>query len=330
MIDVENYFKNFTPKFNEKRYYELFNNPPTLFNTPKGRLNFRKELVKSVLAGCKLLHNEFDRNNIYYGEEGSGKSHTVFQHTYLWWWCLKELGMINYEFGLHLVYGRVQDIIDAFDKYKDIPYMLYVLDESEELNRKNWNSKLVKQFMGKLRRERKNLRVVNLILPALEEILPSIALSRVNWIVEVSVNMDEKLNVIRGKYSLLNIPLGYEYYSPLKCDFISRTTIKRYLNERFYNKDRLFERLPFNLLAFTGTTNKVFVFDKQEYREWAKKINIKAQEEEIDDRVVELQNQRNNAMMILREKYKMKYEEIGKIFNIDQTTVGRAIRKMKK
>ena len=116
--------------------------------------------MRSVLSSCTLLDQKLDRNNIYVGREGTGKSHTAFQHTYIWWWCLNELGMINYSFGVHLVYFKLQDLIDAFDYYKYIPYMIYTLDESDELNRKNWSKAIVKQLMSKLRRERKNLRVV--------------------------------------------------------------------------------------------------------------------------------------------------------------------------
>lgn len=283
MIDVDNYFKGFKPSFNEEKFQELIKNPPTNFMTDKGNVNIRKELSKSFAVACKMLWNEFDRNNIYYGGEGGGKSHTCFQHTYVWWWYLKELGMINYDFGIHLIYGRVKDLMEAFDKYKNIPFVIYTLDESEELNRKNWNNKTVKEFMGKLRRERKNLRIVNLILPALEEILPSIALSRINWVFEIAVDLNDKLDVVRGRFNLFNVPIGSEYFSPMRNDYITQKEIKSYLNARFYDTDKKFENLPYKLLAFRGQTNKTFVFDKEEYKQWARDINTKRDEEDEKD-----------------------------------------------
>lgn len=284
MIDVENYYNNFTPKFNSKRFDELLREYPKKLTTPQGDINVDPRLFKSILGGCRLLDKEFDRNNLYYGGEGTGKSHTAFQHAFIWWWVLNELGMINYDFTMeNIVYGRVSTLMKAFDLYKDIPYVIYVLDESEELNRKNWNKPDVKEFMSKLRRERKNLRIVNLILPALEEILPSIALSRINWIMELKLSFDRKLNPIRGYYNLFNIPNGYRYFSPMQGRNLSQKEIKSYLNARFYDNDKKFETLPKKLLSFTGYTNKTFVFDKDEYKQWALKVNKERDDEDNDD-----------------------------------------------
>ncbi len=281
MIDVDNYFKGFKPKFNEKRFIELLREPPRKLETPQGEISIDPRFFRSIVGSCKMLDKEFDRNNIYYGGEGTGKSHTAFQHAFVWWWILKELGMINYDFEMeNIVYGRVKHLMEAFDKYKDIPYVLYVLDESEELNRKNWNKPAVKEFMAKLRRERKNLRIVNLILPALEEILPSIALSRIDWIFELDLNFDNKLNPVRGYYKLFNVPKSVSYYSSMQGKNLTQKEIKAYLNSRFFDTDKKFERLPKKLLSFTAYTNKTFVFDKQEYKEWAMRINKESEADE--------------------------------------------------
>lgn len=284
MIDVENYFKGFKPSFNDERFQELLVNPPKKLMTEQGEISVDKILFRSILGGCRMLVKEFDRNHIYYGGEGTGKSHTAFQHAFVWWWCLDELGMINYPFEMeNVVYGRVKHMMDAFDRYKDIPYVVYVLDESEELNRKNWNKPEVKEFMAKLRRERKNLRIVNLILPALEEILPSIALSRINWVFEIDLEFDKKLNPIRGKYNLFNIPNNTKYFSNMQGRYLYRKDIKSYLNARFYDNDKKFESLPKKMLSWRARTNKVFVFDKQEYKDWSLKINNERNEDDEDE-----------------------------------------------
>jgi len=332
MIDEKNYLKNFTPKFNKTRFKELMEETPSVFNTPFGKVSTEKRFVKSILLSCKLLNDELDRNNIYYGGEGAGKSHTVFQHTYLWWWCLNELEMINYEFGLHLVYGRLKDLIGAMDKYAHIPYMIYTLDESDEINRKNWNKAEVKEFMSKLRRERKNLRIVNFLLPALEEMLPSIALSRINWVFELDCEMDEEFNLIRGKWKMLNIPVGKVYYSLYNKKYLSRKQIKRYLNNRFYNKDLLFENLPNSLIAYTGVTNKTFMFDKQEYKKWAREINKKLNEDDTTDST-ELQKVREQRdILITRENkiHKLSHRNIGNLINLEPSGIGKITLKTPK
>ncbi len=327
MINVQNYFNDFKPKFNQDKFLELLESPPSKLVTDNGTISVDPRLFKSILASCKLLDREFDRNNIYYGGEGTGKSHTAFQHAYIWWWTLKKLGMINYPFEMELiVYGRIKTLMEAFDKYKDIPYMIYVLDESEELNRKNWNKPEVKNFMSKLRRERKNLRIVNLILPALEEILPSIALSRIDWIFELDLNFDTKLNPIRGYYRLFNIPKSSSYYSSMQGRNLTQKEIKAYLNSRFYDNDKKFERLPKKMLSFTGYTNKVFVFDKQEYKDWALRVNNERNAEDEDNsKENELMNQRAKAAIYMNKELGISQSIISKVMGVSSSLVQKMI-----
>lgn len=327
MIDVENYFNNFTPKFNEIKFDELLRNPPKKLDTPQGVVNVDPRLFKSILGGCRLLNREFDRNNLYYGGEGTGKSHTAFQHAFIWWWALNELGMINYPFTMeNIVYGRVKTLMRAFDLYKDIPYVIYVLDESEELNRKNWNKPEVKEFMSKLRRERKNLRIVNLILPALEEILPSIALSRINWIMELKLSFDNKLNPVRGYYNLFNIPNSYKYFSIMQGRNLTQKEIKSYLNSRFYDNDKKFETLPKKLLSFTGYTNKTFVFDRQEYKDWALKVNNERDaEDDEDSKENELKTHRAKLCIYLHKELNITQKVISEVLGLSTSMVQKIV-----
>jgi hypothetical protein len=328
MIDVENYFKNFKPRFNEKRFNELLINPIKSLMTDKGNVYIGTRMFKSVLVSCKMLWNEFDRNNIYYGGEGGGKSHTVFQHTFVWWWCLNELGMINYDYGMHLIYGRLKDMLANFDLYKDIPFVIYSLDESDELNRRNWNKPIVKEMMSKLRKERKNLRIVNLIMPALEEMLPAITLSRIAWIIEIDVEMDKDLNVIRGDFALMNIPIAKYYKSPMYKRIITRKEVKSYLNDRLYNNNDKYSSLPRKYLAFTSTTNKTFMFDKEEYKKWARDINAKTKEDnnKVSDKDKELTIQRGKGIVIISNELGWTQNKIAKAFGISRSNVGRILQ----
>lgn len=318
MIDLKECLA-FKPKFDEVRYKELMVNTPTNFPTPKGNVNERKEFVRSILASARLLWQELDRNNLYFGNEGSGKSHTVFQHTYIWWWVLNELGMINYPFGMHLIFARLPKLIDAMNEYKDVPFMIYSLDESDDLNRKNWNKPIVKEFMSKLRKERKNLRVMNLLMPALEEMLPGITLSRINWIIQLDMTLDSDFNLKRGKYKLMVIPVADKYYSVFNKRYIYQKEIKAYINNRLYNNDLKFEELPLKLIAFTGRTNKTFMFDKAYYKEWARKENAEALEENKEDKHL---LQRDTLIQHLLTNKVLKQQEIANIIGVSRTTIG--------
>jgi len=283
-IDVKNYFNNFQPHFYEDKFNELVNNPPTSLRTENGNIYVNKLFVKSILIACKMLWQEMDRNNLYSGPEGTGKSHAAFQHTYVWWWCLNELGMINYEFGMHLIYAKVSDLVKAFDDYKDIPYMIYTCDETDELDRKNWNKPIVKKCMSKLRKERKNLRIVNFIMPSADEMLPSITLTRINWIVLIDVEMDEEFNLIRGEYKIINIPIAKSFYNAFLGQYVSRNRIKRYLRNRLYNSDEKYSEYPKWLCAIRDRINKTFVFNKNTYLEWSRKKNAEKIEEDNNNK----------------------------------------------
>jgi hypothetical protein len=328
MIDVDNYFKDFKPHFNEKRFKELLIKPQTSIMTDKGNIYVGRRMFKSILVSCKMLWKEFDRNNIYYGGEGGGKSHTVFQHTYAWWWILNELGMINYQFGMHLIYGRLKDLLASFDLYANIPFMIFTLDESDDLNRKNWNKPIVKETMSKLRKERKNLRIVNLLMPAIEEMLPAITLSRIAWIIEIDVDMDINFNIIRGKYSLMNIPLTSGYVSPMHKKYISRREVKAYLSDRLYNNSDKYSLLPRKLLSFTDNTNSTFMFDKEEYKQWARDLNAKREEEdnELNEKDKLVMQQRDRGIIYMNKELGITQSIIGKVEGLSTSAIGKIIQ----
>jgi|SRR6056297_115657 len=330
MIDVDNYHKDFTPGFDKDKFKELMQNPLTSIPFKNQNIFVGRRLFKSIVGACKLLYQQKDRNNLYFGREGSGKSHTAFQHTYIWWWVLTELKMINYPFGIHLMYGRLKDLIAAFDKYKDIKYMLFTLDESDEINRKNWNKVNVKLLMTKLRRERKNLRIVNLLMPSLEEMLPSITLSRINWIFEIEEELSPTLNLVRGNWKKLNIPVGAGYTSPMHKRFISNQEISNYLYSRLYNNEDKFGALPRKLLAYTGNTNGINVIDPTEYRKWALEINSINEEEEEENQSNEkekkVMDQRNKTLVYLNKELGISQSIIAKITGLSVGAVAKIIQ----
>jgi hypothetical protein len=315
IVNTDDYFVNFKPKFNKERFKELMNNTPTNFPTEFGNVNARKEFVQSVLTACSLLNQKLDRNNLYVGREGTGKSHAVFQHTFIWWWCLNELGMINYKFTLKLIYFRLQDLINAFDHYKNIPYMIFSLDESDELNRKNWNKKIVKVFMSKLRRERKNLRIVNMLMPQLYEMLPDIILTRINWVIELEMDLDDNYNLLRGTYKLFCIPVGKYIYNYTNYKLTQLQIVNMIQNKLYDTKEKFFT-LNTRFMMFRGNVNSTMVFDEKEYLNISRQMNAAKESEEEEDI-------NYSVLKALKVKYKITYAELAPIFN----TSGEALSK---
>src|SRR6056297_275855 len=112
---------------------EYLKNPKTKFQTPYGVINFRPELIRSILLDIKhAVYSDFDNLQITQGNEGSGKSSFIFQLAFVYHFFLKKFGLINYDFNLDLVYFSLDKILNDMTNYADIPYKIYILDEADE------------------------------------------------------------------------------------------------------------------------------------------------------------------------------------------------------
>ena len=278
-IDLSEYNNGWKPKFNKVKFDELMENTPTNFIQGDKIFKFRRELIKTLLVSCGHLNQDSDLLDLCAGNEGSGKSHLSFQLAYVKWKLLTELNMINYPFTLDLIYYNVEQVMEAFDTYAHIPYMIYILDESDSLSRNKWNDPLVKKFISKLRKERKNLRLVTLNMPQLSELLPTVTLTRVSLIYEVKVST-KGVDIIRGNFNLFSIPRGSNSWSEYNQKFLNCNMIKNVIARKLYsNEDRYFN-LPSAIMSYQGTFNALSPIDQSEYRRRAQEANKEDSEEE--------------------------------------------------
>jgi len=316
-IDLSAYEEGFKPKFNQKRYNELLDDTPTRFKCNGKEINIPKELVKTMLVGCAQLTQKVDENNILTGDEGSGKSHYSFQLAFVKHRLMTELGMIAYPFTLDLIYYNVKQILVSFDDYAHIPYMIYVLDESDTLTRNKWNDPIVKQYISKLRRERKNLRIVYMNMPQLSELLPTVTLTRVTLIFEIRIETKEGV-IKRGKFNLFCIPRGSEAFSTYFQNYIDKQKIKNIIAKKLYATEERYFTLPREILITRGNFNAVSPIDEKEYLIRARESN---KEDTVEDSVVSpaekvrVDDERYNRVEAMR-RLKFTWDVIGQIYDL--------------
>lgn len=322
-VDISAYENGWKPKFNKKKYKELLNNTPTCFKFGDKIINMRIEIVKSLIISCSHLNQKQDLNSLCTGDEGSGKSHLSFQLAYIKHRLLTLLGMINYPFSLDLIYYNVNQIIEAFDKYAHIPYMIFVLDESDSLTRNKWNDPIVKLFLSKMRRERKNLRVVIMNMPQLSELLPTVTLTRITFIYEVKLKTI-KDKIQRGQFNLFTIPRGSSSFSTYHDKFLDKNLIKNTIAKKLYAKEERYFNLPKNIMSMQGNFNGVSPINEKEYLKRA----IKSNKEEKTEDITHIENE--NKLITSIEKYdtinsmrglSMTWEQIGDIYNTTKDNI---------
>ncbi len=331
-VDLSAYAAGWKPKFNKEVFNELLNNTPTKFIFEDKEITFRKELVRTFLISCSHLNQEQDLNDLCVGDEGAGKSHLSFQLAFVKWKLLTALNMINYPFSLDLVYYNVEQVMEAFDKYALIPYMIYILDESDSLSRNKWNDPLVKKFISKLRKERKNLRLVTLNMPQLSELLPTVTLTRVTLIYEVKVSTKDE-NIIRGNFNLFTIPRGSNSWSEYNQKYLDKNMIKNLIARKLYsNEDRYFT-LPTKIMSYQANFNAISPIDKFEYIKRAQESNREDLEEDTpkkkeSKKAIE-DNNKHNTITSMRSQG-MAWGTIGAIYESTESNIQQWHRRFEK
>lgn len=178
-------------EINFDRLKELYENPPTSIKSPayKKHIIYDKIVVKKYIIGIiQMVFNKMDLVITFTGREGTGKTTASTQDAFLVYYLLNEIGLVNYDFNLkNCMYHNLRGVVDGFNKYMKNPFRIFILDEGNELNRKDWANPLVQLFFQKMRRERSSLRIIFINLPQLGELMPSITLSRVNFSFQLSM-----------------------------------------------------------------------------------------------------------------------------------------------
>lgn len=266
------------PNLNFERLKDLYENPIESLKSPayRNHMQFDKVVVKKyVIAIIQMIFNKMDLVVAFCGREGTGKTTASTQDAYLVYWLLNEIGLIDYEYTLNnCMYHNLRTIVDAFNKHINDPFRIFILDEGNELNRKDWSNPLVQLFFQKLRRERSSLRIIFINLPQLGELMPSITLSRVNFVYQLNMKMDLKTKLaIKGNCYYYIIPRFKEIYSYLNKRILSQYDVVNQFGILLEDKKKYLQPLPKALAIHRFDRNGVWSFNEREYERRKKKAN---------------------------------------------------------
>jgi len=266
------------PNLDFEKLKELYDNPPTSLKSPayKNHITYDKIVSrKYIIAIIQMIFNKMDLIVCFCGKEGTGKTTASTQDAYLVYYILSEIKIIEYEFKLKdIMYYNLKTMIDGFNKYTNVPFRISILDEGNELNRKDWGNPLVQLFFQKLRRERKHLRIVFINLPQLGELMPSITLSRVNFVFQLSMKVDLKRKLAdKGKCYFYIIPRLGKIYSYLNKKILYDTEIVNEFGKILDDKKKYLQTLPKNLAIHKFDRNGVWAFNEDKYDRESKKAN---------------------------------------------------------
>lgn len=273
-----------------KKYKELINNTPTSFPCPNGVINLRKETVKNIIVTIKHLTQELDVFMLFVGKEGSGKSLFVRQINYVYWYLMKQFGLIDYDFNIDLVHFGTIDLLEDRREYdsQSLFYRISILDESkDDLGRDKHATPEAKDYIDYMRRCREESGIHSLLMPQLSEFMPKITLSRAVFIFEVDYSVDSYSgDIVRGDYNLYIIPRGKSGHSYFHNKEIPTSKIKSELADYLYTTKRQFESLPSKILFIKGRFNSIDPINSREYKrkkrdkKWER---IKRQEQNIKE-----------------------------------------------
>lgn len=266
------------PNLNFDKLKEFYENPVTTLKSP----NYRNHMIfdkivarKYVIAIIQMIFNNMDLVVSFTGREGTGKTTASTQDAYLVYHILKEIGLIDYDFTLgNCMYHNLKNVIDAFNKHIHNPFRIFILDEGNELNRKDWSNPLVQLFFQKMRRERSSLRIIFINLPQLGELMPSITLSRVNFVFQLNMKMDLKTKIaIKGDCNFFIIPRFGDIYSYTNRKNMSQYDIINKFGVLLEDKKKYLQPLPKSLAIHCFQRNGVWSFNEVEYEKRKKKAN---------------------------------------------------------
>ena len=241
--------------------------PKTTYDSPWGKITFRKEFVVAILLDIKdVVVEKFDNLDIAYMGEGRGKTQFALQKEWVRWYYLKKMDLISYDWGLDIVYSSLSKLMADLVKYMQEPFRQFILDEADELKKINWYHPLVKMFFSYLRRGRKFRKFIHLNHPNLKELPEDIVTSRTNNTYEIKMENDlEKLEYKRGHVRMVNIPranVGYSYYhkKPLDEMFVKNT-----ISDLFKDKSKTFIVMPISIMHLDVNFNSTFPMDEEAY-----------------------------------------------------------------
>lgn len=268
---------NINTKQITEQIFEFMREPKTHYDTQWGPINFRKEFIKSILLDIKdVLCDKFDNVEISYMGEGRGKSHFTLQKEYVRWYYLNKLGVIDYEWGEHLIYSTLENLMQDLVKYMDEPFRQFILDEGDELKKINWYKPLVKMFFSYLRRGRKFRKFIHINHPNIKELPEDIITTRTVKKYEIKMQYDlDKLEYKRGHARMCHIPRADVIYSFFHKKPLQEMFIKNKISKLFNDKNKKFFVMPKDIICLDINFTSTFPLDEESYE---KKIAAETKE----------------------------------------------------
>ena len=248
----------------KEQIFELMKNPKTNYQTPHGNIDFRPEFVKMILLEIKsVVCDNFDNVDFAYMGEGRGKSHFAMQKEYVRWYYLKKLKLVDYEWGLEIIYTSLGKLMRDLIKYTDKPFRQFILDEGDELKKINWHQALVKMFFSYLRRGRKFRKFIHINHPNISELPEDLIAYRTHNLYEIEMEYNlETLEYIIGHARLINIPRANITYSFVHDRALKEMYVKNKISHNLSNK---FFIEPSEVVCLDIRFNNVFPLDEKLY-----------------------------------------------------------------
>ncbi|MFW6129945.1 MAG: hypothetical protein ACOC56_02100 [Atribacterota bacterium] len=268
------------PNLDLNKLKELYENPPTSLKSPayKKHIEFDKVVVRKYIIGIiQMIFNSMDLIVTFCGREGTGKTTASTQDAYLCYWILEQINIVDYEYTLNnIMYFNLKSLLDGFNKYSQNPFRIFILDEGNELNRKEWNNPIVNLFFQKLRRERKHLRILFINLPQLGELMPAVTLSRVNFVFQLNMKQDvENKLAKKGNCYFYILPRFDKIYSYLNKRYLYQDEVINEIGKILDDKKKYLQTLPMSLAVHKFQRNGVWSVRESEYDKKSKEANEK-------------------------------------------------------
>lgn len=329
-------------KLNEKVFMNYMNNTPTKFKCQGGDIFMNKNTVKNILVLIKHLTQDLDCMMLFVGREGSGKSKFMRQIAYVFWFFMKELGMIEYDYGLQLVHFGIEEMqadrLD-YDLKKQQKFRLSLLDESkDDLGKDKHNNPETKAFLDYIRRCRDECGIIMMAQPQISEFLPSLVSSRASLIFSIDYDLDQETgDILRGTYKVITIPRGKKSFSKHKRGVLYREKIKVKLGEYLHDPKKRYADLPQEIVSYEGQFNNIDPLDYKAYlrkkkdKKWERQFKKEQVLSEYKRDIKHLRKVKEYFLGLLRllKYYKVTTKAIADAMRVHTRTVDTYLRESK-
>jgi hypothetical protein len=268
------------PKFSWEKYEEFIKNPLLKIKNFKGEEIYYDPYIvkKNMIAINEMIFDEMDLFITNIGREGSGKSCLSSQEILWFYTYLHELGLIDYAFDFKkMFFSSILFLLNEYNMQENKDFFrITVLDEGNDLNRKNYHEQENKDYVFDMRSSRKMLRIQIINIQQIGELDLSISLSRINFIYDCRMSNEVKTGTLnKGKVRMIIVPRGENIYSEKHKKNIQRDEVIQLLSNRLDKKKDYYLPLPNEIVCHEFDFEEKWGFDKAKYDDFIKDENKK-------------------------------------------------------